>query len=245
MLIKLGNVLNYPELSIITLRSGNNLFMGRNMTRTRTRSRSVSSAEIDKNQDVNAPLEEVGRIIEQEHMLVPTPTPDSEEPITSNDEEEKASTEQKQPSTISQDEEGKGSNDSETTEQLSSELGVSTDSRTYSSGFGWVVIDGKKFKNDVIVLMDGSILKRDKNLSRDKKSKYGHTPLTRKELLPLLQNNPDLIVIGTGHNGAMPITPKAAKILNDHISFIGPTPEALDWMQRDGRKAVALLHVTC
>jgi hypothetical protein len=215
------------------------------MTRRRTARRTTAASEIDNNQEVETPKEEVEQLTEQEQMTVPTPKPGSEESSTSTDEEVKRSTEQKQPLVTSQEEVGIESDTSVITEQLTPEIETSTESRSYSSGFGWVVIDGIKFENDVVVQMDGSIVKRDKSLSRDKKAKYGHTPLTRKELLPLLEGKPDLIVIGTGQNGAMPITPKAQKILSDNISFIGPTPEALDWMQKDGRKTVALLHVTC
>lgn len=187
-----------------------------NMAGTKAGKRTNASTKIDKNREVKTPAEEVKPPTEQEQSLVPTPEQGSEEP-----------------------------NISSITEQPTPEIDASTKSRTYSSGFGWVIIDGKKFNNDVVVLMDGSVVKREKNLSRDKKAKYGHTPLTRKELLPLLKNKPDLIVIGTGQNGAMPITPKAEKILKDNKSFIGPTPDALDCMQKNGRNVVALLHVTC
>jgi hypothetical protein len=214
------------------------------MTRRRTARRTTAASEIDNNQEVETP-KEVEQLTEQEQMIVPTPKPGSEEPSTSTDKEVKRSIEQKQPFVTTQKEVGIGSDTSVITEQLTPEIEASKESRSYSSGFGWVVIDGIRFENDVVVQMDGSIVKRDKSLSRDKKAKYGHTPLTSKELLPLLEGKPDLIVIGTGHNGAMPITPKAQKILSDNISFIGPTPEALEWMQKDGRKAVALLHITC
>lgn len=113
------------------------------------------------------------------------------------------------------------------------------------SGDGWVKISGVTFEHDVIVHLDGSVTKRKKDPSRKKKSKYGHAPLTRKELKKMLREGPELIVIGTGQRGMMPMTPKAEKLLDGCISFIGPTPYALDWMQKEQRKMVALLHVTC
>ncbi len=216
------------------------------MARTRTRRRKAVSSEIDNNQEVKTPGEGCELSTELEQMIVTKLKQGCEEYNISTVEEVEQTIEEVQSLvTPSQEEVNEESETSSITVQLTPEIGASTDSRTYNSGFGWVIIDGKKFENDVVVLMDGSVVKRDKNLSRDKKAKYGHTPLTRKELLPLLEGRPDLIIIGTGQNGAMPITPKAEKILNANISFIGPTQDALDWIRKDGRKAVALLHVTC
>jgi hypothetical protein len=54
-----------------------------------------------------------------------------------------------------------------------------------------------------------------------------------------------MIIIGTGHNGSMPLTPKAERFLDNYIYFIGKTPEALKKLAMSEEKAVALLHVTC
>ncbi len=221
------------------------LIAGKNMARTRTARRTTASSEIEKDEEIETPSKEVELSTEQEQLIVPSSEPSLEGASVSTDEEVERSTEREQTLVFPQEKEGRVSTTSDDTEGPAPEIEGAMDSPTYSSGFGWVIIDGKKFENDVVVLMDGSVIKRDKKLSRDKKAKYGHTPLTRTELLPLLRVKPDLIVIGTGQDGAMPITPKAQKILNENISFIGPTPEALNWMQKDGRKTVALLHVTC
>ena len=219
--------------------------MGKNMTRRNTGRITIKPSETGSNQEVETPEGEVEPSTEQEQSTAPTSNSDHEETSISTEELAEQPTEQAQPPAMPQEEGGIETNTSDYPEEPISGIDATNDSQTNGSGFGWVIVDGKKFENDVVVLIDGTVIKRDKKLSRSKKAKYGHTPLTRTELLPLLKLKPDLIVIGTGQNGAMPITPKAQKILNDNISFIGPTPEALNWMQKDGRKTVALLHVTC
>lgn len=129
-------------------------------------------------------------------------------------------------------------------ERVAKETGPSS-SDEFSTGFGWVVIHGTKFEYDVVVQTDGAVIRRKKTLSRDKKAKYGHTPLTRKELKPLLDQDPKVIIIGTGQSGSMPITPKAKKLLEKRACFIGPTPAALERLEKGDRKILAVLHVTC
>jgi hypothetical protein len=117
--------------------------------------------------------------------------------------------------------------------------------RLYDTGYGWVVINGTRYEHDVVVLPDGSVNKRPKKLSKDKRAKYGHTPLTRKELLAVLDGDPKLIIIGTGQSGSMPITPRAMTVLEKRAAFIGPTPEALARLEGARKKTLAMLHVTC
>jgi hypothetical protein len=114
-----------------------------------------------------------------------------------------------------------------------------------ATGSGWICIRGQEFRYDVVILPDGTVRKRDAQVSKKKKEKYGHVPLTLKELSALVSDDVELIVIGTGQDGCMPITPKAQELLESRPSFIGPTPYALDWMEKDGRRCVAVLHVSC
>ena len=129
--------------------------------------------------------------------------------------------------------------------ETSSQEGIMIESPTPSTGDGWIDLNGKRYEYDVIVRPDGSVSKRDKSLSKTKKAKYGHTPLTGKEIKILLKESPELVIIGTGQTGAMPITPKARKMLQETPYLIGPTPVALAWLAKDKRRSVALLHITC
>ena len=115
----------------------------------------------------------------------------------------------------------------------------------FNSSYGWVELQGKRYEFDVIVHVDGSVTKRDKGASKKKKEKYGHTPLTRKEMKELGKEAPVMIIIGTGHSGSMPLTPRAERFLEDYLYFVGETPMALEKLAICEEKAVALLHVTC
>ena len=56
------------------------------------------------------------------------------------------------------------------------------------SRFGWCEINGIRHEHDLVMKADGTVERRDKSLSKDKKDKYGHVPLTRKELKTLLDD---------------------------------------------------------
>jgi len=123
--------------------------------------------------------------------------------------------------------------------------GPAKSAQEFDSSFGWVELRGKRYDFDVIVHVDGSVTKREKGLSRKKKEKYGHTPLTSKELKVLEREAPDTFIIGTGQSGSMPLTPKAERFLDAYIYYIGKTPEALQRLAISEGKTIALLHVTC
>ena len=116
---------------------------------------------------------------------------------------------------------------------------------SFNSSVGWVELNGKRYDFDVIVHADGSVTKREKGLSKKKKKKYGHTPLTRSELKELEREEPVMIIIGTGDSGSMPLTPRAERFLDGYLYFVGKTPEALKKLAVCEEKAIALLHVTC
>ena len=115
----------------------------------------------------------------------------------------------------------------------------------FNCSIGWIELNGKRYDFDVIVHVDGSVTKREKALSKKKKKKYGHTPVTRSELKVLEKEAPVMIIIGTGQSGSMPLTPKAEKFLEGHLYFVGKTPEALKKLATSEEKTIALLHVTC
>ena len=113
------------------------------------------------------------------------------------------------------------------------------------SEFGWVQIGRERFEKDVVVHVDGTVTKRKKKKSKDLKPEYGHTPLSEKELDFLEDEEPEVVIIGIGQYGDLPITPKAQKILDDYDTIVQPTPEALESMANEKRPYVAIIHVTC
>jgi hypothetical protein len=114
-----------------------------------------------------------------------------------------------------------------------------------ATGFGEVVIDGEKYEKDLVINTDGTITKRKKKMSKKFKPDYGHTPLSEKELDILEEQKPEVVYIGTGYDGALPITPKAQTILKNYPTIVGPTPEIIPKLAADKRKLVAIIHLTC
>jgi len=111
--------------------------------------------------------------------------------------------------------------------------------------FGWIKVNGVRYEKDIVIHTDGMITKREKKKSRDLKPKYGHTPLSERELRFLENEKPEVVYIGTGHQAALPITPEAQQILEKYETIILPTPEAIERIDREHRKLAALIHVTC
>jgi len=113
------------------------------------------------------------------------------------------------------------------------------------SEFGWIEIDKIRYEHDVIIHADGSVTKRSKKKSRDLKSIYGHTPLSNNELEFLEQEKPEIVYIGTGQSGNLPLTPDAKKVLSQFETVIRPTPDILGMLKKEHRSCIAIIHVTC
>ena len=113
------------------------------------------------------------------------------------------------------------------------------------SEFGWIKVNGNKYEKDIIIHADGKVTKRKKKKSKDLKEKYGHTPLSERELDFLSQEKPEVVYIGTGHQSALQITPEALSILKEYETVILPTQKITEKVEQEKRKMVALIHVTC
>ncbi|HWS22456.1 MAG TPA: MTH938/NDUFAF3 family protein [Methanoregula sp.] len=113
------------------------------------------------------------------------------------------------------------------------------------SEFGWIEIDQVRYEHDVIIHRDGTVTKRSKKKSKEMKSTYGHTPLSDQELEVLKKEKPEIVYIGTGQYGDLPITPEAERELSRFEKFIRPTPEILDMLKKEHRSFIAIIHVTC
>jgi hypothetical protein len=113
------------------------------------------------------------------------------------------------------------------------------------SEFGWIEIDQVRYEHDVIIHRNGSVTKRSKKKSKELKSTYGHTPLSDHELEVLKKEKPEIVYIGTGQYGDLPITPEAETELSRFETVIRPTPEILDMLKKERRSFIAIIHVTC
>src|SRR5574341_470343 len=72
-----------------------------------------------------------------------------------------------------------------------------------STGFGWLIANGTRYGHDLIITADGRIGPRPKHRSK----KYGgwHTVLGPEELADALTGDPEILLIGCGQFGLLPI----------------------------------------
>jgi hypothetical protein len=113
------------------------------------------------------------------------------------------------------------------------------------TGFGWIEIGGVRYEHDVIVHAGGDVTRRKKKASKSMREEYGHTPLSEAELDFLADEKPEVVYIGTGQYGNLPVTRNAGAILTQYNGVVMPTPEILLAIGAEERRFVAILHVTC
>jgi len=119
------------------------------------------------------------------------------------------------------------------------------DSVMMKTGFGWIEIEENRYEYDIIIHTDGTISKRPKKRSRDLKPEYGHTPLSEEELDVVRTEHPEVVYIGTGQSGSLPVTPEAHELLHTYETVMLPTPQLLPRLSQEKRRHVAIVHVTC
>ncbi len=109
-----------------------------------------------------------------------------------------------------------------------------------SYSFGQIVINGRKYTSDVIIFPD----RVQGDWWRDDSHK-----LTLKDVAGILDENPEILLVGTGASGLMRVLPEveqAAEARNIQL-IVQPTGEACDIYNQLSRaqRVVAGLHLTC
>lgn len=105
--------------------------------------------------------------------------------------------------------------------------------------WGEVKIDGKSYFSDMYVYWDG----------RTEARKKGHL-FDIDEFVKLLQKDPGIIVIGTGHNGVVKVPDEVLQMAeNKKIElFMEKTPQAAEVFNafvKEGKRVIAVIHTTC
>lgn len=109
--------------------------------------------------------------------------------------------------------------------------------------FGTIEIDGTTYQHDVVIDR-GKIRRRDKAPSKKLRHAFGHTPVSLAEDIPWECRQ---LVIGTGAQGQLPVTPevrKAAEGRNITLVIL-PTAEAIAVLNSKPKDTNAILHLTC
>jgi len=112
--------------------------------------------------------------------------------------------------------------------------------RIDSYSFGRIVIDGKPYTSDLIIYPDKKI---DSSWWRIE----GHL-LQPEDLEGLFKKRPEVLVIGTGHDGVMKVPGKTILAIKEkgievHVAKTGEAVKLFNNLS--GRKVAAALHLTC
>lgn len=110
--------------------------------------------------------------------------------------------------------------------------------------FGSIEVEGRRYEHDVVIDR-GEVSKRHKGPSKALSAEYGHTPLSVAETIPWGGKR---LIIGTGHDGQLPVAPdvyKEAKRRRIEVTSL-PTTKACELLDDlDPKEVRAILHVTC
>uniref|UniRef100_A0A7V4E2J1 Uncharacterized protein n=1 Tax=candidate division WOR-3 bacterium TaxID=2052148 RepID=A0A7V4E2J1_UNCW3 len=109
------------------------------------------------------------------------------------------------------------------------------------TGFGWIVIDGKRYETDVLILADNTILNRYENFTGN------NHEFSIEEAKKLLNPKPEVIVVGTGQGGILKVKEETIDFLKkEKVKLIAlPTPKAIEIFNKLKEKKAALFHLTC
>jgi len=117
--------------------------------------------------------------------------------------------------------------------------------RTEKTSFGNITIDGQTYNHDVLIRLDGTVIKRKKKLS---KQVYGtsHT-LSLDEARYIYEEGAETLIIGTGQYGLVNLSDEASQFIQAKKLKVvmEPTPIAIDLWNETGGKLIGLYHVTC
>lgn len=110
-----------------------------------------------------------------------------------------------------------------------------------SYSFGQIVVDGKRYTSDIIIFPN--------RIKNNWRRKEGHR-LNIEDLKEVLQEKPEILVLGTGNYGFVKVSADVKDYLQaDGIELvIKSTRDACNTFNslvKSGKKVVAALHLTC
>ncbi len=114
-----------------------------------------------------------------------------------------------------------------------------------STEFGSITIDGERYDHDVVIRLSGEVKRRHKKLSKEK---YGTSHIiSRTEAEDVFEKGCDQLIIGSGQEGNVRLSPEAADYFEKKGCkiILQPTPEAIRSFNDSHEKKVGLMHVTC
>ncbi len=111
--------------------------------------------------------------------------------------------------------------------------------------FGSVIIDKERIRYDIVISVDGEIVKRNKKLS---KAIFGTSHiLSLDEARDVYDPEANELIIGAGHDSQLKLSAEASDFFEEKKCKIKllSTPEAAKYWNRYEGHAIGLFHVTC
>ncbi len=111
--------------------------------------------------------------------------------------------------------------------------------------FGSIVVDGKQYAYDVLVLPDGTVREREAS-----KAKFGSHDIKKGEVEQLAKARAEAIIVGTGTDAMAAVSRDAqayAKEAKLNLVVL-PSSEAIEKLNEladKGKRVAALIHITC
>jgi len=107
--------------------------------------------------------------------------------------------------------------------------------------FGSITIDDKSYSKDLLI-DNGAIKRRNKDVSKKFSDTFGHTPLSAEENIPW---NCKRLIVGNGHSSRLPVMDEVREIANQKgiELVVMPTREAIKHVNDPQTNLV--LHLTC
>ncbi len=117
--------------------------------------------------------------------------------------------------------------------------------RIESFRFSSIVIGGKTYGRDVLILPDGAVKQR-----RGGFWKFGSHTIRKGEIEELVKAKPEIVVVGIGTDAKARLEPDAQLLAKESTLelFVLPSREAIKRLNQiidEGRRAAALIHITC
>lgn len=112
--------------------------------------------------------------------------------------------------------------------------------------FGSIVIENRTFDHDIMIRMNGEVVKRKKKLS---KAIYGTSHiLSIDEANEVFEANAKLLIIGSGQYGELKLSDEAKEFFsnnNCNVLLENTSDAIITWNNSDDEKLIGLFHVTC
>ncbi len=111
--------------------------------------------------------------------------------------------------------------------------------------FGSITIAGEKYERDILIRLDGTVVKRKKNLSKEV---YGTSHiLSLVEAEYVYEKGAEKIIIGSGQEGMLKLSDEAAALFKRKGCKVQllPTPDAMVSWNKSKDATIGLFHITC